>query len=154
DQLAYITSADHNRNLVTDRYLDRVTYNLSDAFGAFAQGAYVGQHFVTRPDLRNDHILTALLGATGEIPTVLRAELGLGIARQSFVDSAFHALLSPVISGNAVWNVTPLTSILGSIDRTITGSRSANPVRRNSLIVTAAEGGGQHELYHNLLGEV
>lgn len=167
----YVTSGNESRNATTQDYKDRVSYDLSEELSVFVQAGYSVRDWDKRPSERNFDTLTGLVGVTAEIPTVLEGEIGVGVLRQGYANDEFSTLVTPVASGHLLWNVLPLTSILASIDRTVTGTEtfcgaqkgscqpagSAQPIPpgggvRNTLETTMAQVGVQHELWHDLLG--
>lgn len=99
------------------------------------------------------------------IAEVLDAEIGLGALRQSFLHDAFKTLVAPTFRAQLTWNILPLTSIIATADRTVTGTETfcgGNPTacagaaatdRRNTRESTAALAGIQHEFIHDLLAE-
>ncbi|HXJ00766.1 MAG TPA: outer membrane beta-barrel protein [Micropepsaceae bacterium] len=172
--VAYISDSDASRSGTRFTYRDRVSYDLSPAVSLFVEGAFAQQHWLRRADLRNFDLLTGLLGADVDLPSTAHGEVGIGVLRQSFRDSDLETLVAPTAHEELIWNVLPLTSILATVDRTIIGTetfcdsaastcRSGSgsllpggpglPPKRNSLQVTTAELGVQHEFFHDILGE-
>jgi hypothetical protein len=172
--IAYISNGDSVRSGTRYSFSDRVSYDLSPSVNLFVEGTYARQNWLRRPELRDFNLLTGLFGVSFEIPTVLQEEFGVGVLRQSYRDSAFETLIAPIAHETLIWNVLPLTSIIATIDRTITGTETfcdarvsaclsasgtllpgdpSVPAGRNTLQMTTAELGVQHEFWHDILGE-
>ncbi len=171
---AYISSTEAGRSGTEWRYRNRVSYHLAGSTAVFVQGGYTMQDWMRKADLRNYRTLTALVGASVEIPDVLEVELGVGALRQHFRNPAFATLLTPTINGSLVWNVLPLTTLTVDVSRTVTGTEafcdgesaqiacqallgasSENvPSLRGSLTLASVDARLQHEFWHNVLGEM
>lgn len=169
----YVTSGNTSRNNLTQTYSDRLSYDLSEELSLFVQGSYELRDWDVRPAERNFDTLTGLVGVTAAIPTVVEADFGVGVLRQTYSNSAFKTLVAPAVNGQVTWNVLPLTSILASVSRTVTGTETfcgsqagvcqtttgAQPAtagagQRNTLATTLGEIGAQHEFWHDLLGSI
>jgi hypothetical protein len=172
--IAYVSARDAARSGTVYSFRDRFGYDLSPGTSLFAEGAYAQKHWARRGDVRDFDLLTGLLGVSFEIPATLQADFGAGVLVQSYRDSAFDTLVAPTASERLIWNVRPLTSIIASVDRTVFGTETfCDPAagvcrgasgsllpgdpsiapRRDSLEITTAELGAQHELRHDILGE-
>jgi hypothetical protein len=172
--VAYISARDAARSGTRYTYRDRLSYDLAPDMALFLEGALADQEWEKRATLRNFDLLTGLLGVDVEIPETFQMEVGVGVLRQSYRDSSFETLTTPTASERLVWNVLPLTSILAAVDRTVIGTETfcepsgpclnpsggflpgapGLPAERNSLEMTTAELGIQHEFLHDILGEV
>jgi hypothetical protein len=172
--VAYISDVDASRSGTRYSYRDRLSYDLSSSVSPFAEVVLVQQDWLRRSELRDFDLLTGIFGASFEIPSILQAEFGAGVLRQSYRNAAFDTLVAPTAHEQLIWNVRPLTSIIATVDRTIIGTETFCdarvssclsaagsvlpgdpnvPARRNSLQITTAELGVQHEFWHDVLGE-
>ncbi len=172
EKIAYLPAGDRVRDRLSEKYRGRITYNLLDQIGVFLEGAWAPTEWRARSDLRNFDVATGLAGFSVTFPGFIDAEFGAGFERQNYRDDAFKTLYAPVLNGTLTWNVLPLTTILGSAARTITGTETfcnsttipcengatVTPTlfltQRNALKITTAEIAAQHEFWHNLLGEL
>ena len=137
---------------------------------------------VFHPELQNFRNLTGLVGVQSHIDEVLDAELSAGILRESYRNPLFQTLLGPIVKGTLLWNVTPLTSIIGNVlfdysgvesfcntglicQIDLSGNKepvdSANPsglpifvTHRSSVQRQISELSVQHEIWHDVLAEV
>lgn len=165
-QIAYVAAVNNNRSNVLQTYRDRISYGLTDQYNLFVDASYALESWVKRPGLRNLQSIETMVGASVEIPTLIDAELSIGALRQSYDDPALGTLLTPVVNGQVTWNLLPLTSIVGSVSRTVRGTESfctgnnslcqnlPGGARLNTVERTIASIGAQHELWHDLLGEI
>lgn len=154
-------------------YRNRVTYDFTDRLGVFFDATFSQRQWNVSPEFRNSDSFTGLGGIAYQVPTVIDAELGIGGLRETFENSAFSNLNRPVLRGYITWNVLPLTTVLATANRTVTGTEffclpnattcqtasGLTPVTgstrvgsRNTMSATDATLGVQHEVYHNLLG--
>jgi hypothetical protein len=168
----YLSTQDAARSGVRYSYRDRASYDLSPTISVFIEGNYAQQRWKKRADLRDFDLLTGLAGVHFDLPMRLSGEFGAGALSQSFKNSAFHTLVTPILKEQMIWNVLPLTSIIANVDRTILGTETfcdartnaclstsggplpgAPPGNRNSLDTTSMDIGVQHEFLHDILGE-
>jgi hypothetical protein len=108
-----------------------------------------------------------------QISELIALEVGAGVISQHYTFSSFNDLVTPAFNGNLTWNILPLTTLLASVNRTITGletfcdnistssvcaalprsNLSSLASQRGSLAISSAEIGVQHEFWHDLLGQ-
>jgi hypothetical protein len=174
-QTAYISRAEAARSGIRALYHDRISYGLSGDSWAFLQVGYSTQDWNLLGDLRNFDTLSVMGGLQVQIEDLVEVELAGGMLRQSFVFDGFPDLVTPAFSGHLVWNISPLTTLSASADRTVSGLESvcgAPPFNdpacvallanlfsssggfRGSLETTTMEAGIQHEFWHNMLGQI
>jgi hypothetical protein len=118
--------------------------------------------------------LTGLAGFSVDVPGILQAEISLGVVQQSYRDSVFKDLVTPIATERLVWNIEPLTSIVLTADRAVFGTETFCNINagtcsnssggllpgspgltpeRNSLQITTGDIAVQHEFFHDILGE-
>jgi len=173
-QTAYISQADASRSAIQSRYHDRLSYALSGDTWSFLQVSFSTQDWKLRPDRRNFNTFSALGGLDVQIEELVDVELGAGVLRQAYRFSSFDVLVTPVFSGHLTWNVSPLTTFSVTANRTVTGLETfcdtvtvspacavlsgggvtALASQRGALEISSVEAGLQHEIWHNLLGQV
>ena len=175
-QIAYISQAEAQRSAMKWRYRDRLSYALTADTWSFLQVSYSTQNWLLNPGRRNFNTLNATAGVNFQIADMIDGELGAGVLRQAYRFSGFADLVTPTFGGHLNWNILPLTSLLVSGERTVTGLETfcdagnilANPVcaalsgttlstlgnQLGALELTEAEIGLQHEFWHDLLGEI
>lgn len=157
--IAYVSEGDRSRSGTRFTYRDRLSYDIAPNASLFLEGSFAQQQWKERSVFRNFNLLTGVAGVSVELPGMLEAEISLGAVQQTYRDSAFKDLVTPVATERLIWNVTPLTSIILTADRAVFGtetfpSGAVLPPQRNSLQITTSDLGVQHEFIHNLLGEV
>ena len=147
-----------------------MSYDISDQLSLFIQPCYAHVDRDVRPNERNFDTFTGSGGDSIEIPTIVEADIGVGALRQSYPSNAFRALLAPAANIHMTWNALPLTSVLADINRTVTGTEifcgegpgacqtsgggqhvAPGTGQRNTLTMTVAQIGVQHEIWHDLL---
>jgi hypothetical protein len=173
-QTAYITAADAARSGVKQSYQDRLNYALTGDSWVFLEGTYSPENWLLNGSLRNFDILSALAGVGTQVAGLVDAEIGVGVLSQKFRFSGFPDLTTPIFGGHIAWNILPLTTVLVSANKTVTGlesfcgvasgfgscvampggsnSNSANQL--GSVELQTAEIDFQHEFWHNLFGGV
>lgn len=180
-QIAYINPDYVYASYVAKSIGDRVSYDTGGLFIPFAEVGYIKNDQVFNPDRQSFRNLSGLIGIDAHIPTVLDAEFGAGVLRESFPNPDFNTLVRPVLSMRMLWNVTPLTSVIANVGRTYSGvesfCNSVPPIceigptgnvvpivgpsplgalfttHRSTLDATTIKAGVQHEIRHDLLGE-
>lgn len=120
-QTAYIASAEASRNGIQARYRDRLSYRMTGDTWSFLQVAYSTHHWNVRSALRDFDTLTAMAGVTVQIPDLVDLDLGAGVVRQHYDYAGFSELVTPSFNGHLTWNILPLTTILVTADRSVTG---------------------------------
>lgn len=120
-QTAYISAAQASRNGIQMRYRDRLSYAVGGNTWLFLQGAYSTHHWNVRSSLRDFDTITGMAGVTFQIADLVDLDFGAGVVRQSYDYSSFSDLVTPSLNGHLTWNITPLTTILVSADRSVTG---------------------------------
>ena len=162
----YLEDENAGRSSVLWSATNRIAYELRGRLTAFADISYVKHEWETRPDLRDFDVLRGNAGVRYIVPTVMEAEIGVGVLRQDFVNGDFDTLVTPAFQMNMTWNVLPLTTILANAERTVVGTETfcggqlalcqgaLDPSQRNTRETTAALIAVQHEFWHNFLGEV
>jgi hypothetical protein len=174
EKIAYITSDALTFSYLQPSYRDRITYNFTDRVGVFFEATFEQRQWQVAPGLRNSDSFTGLAGIAYHVPTIIDGELGAGMLRQTYENAAFATLYTPVLNGQVTWNFLPLTSILATAYRTVTGTEivcvpnsgtcqtaaGLTPIagsnrigQRDTHESTAVTTSLQHEFYHNLLGE-
>jgi hypothetical protein len=174
-QIAYIASRDAARSSIRYTISDRFSYDLSPGVDVYVQAGYAEHHWLKRAALRDFNMLTGLVGFTFEMPERIQGDIGAGVLKEAFRNSAFDTLVAPIVSEQIIWNVLPLTSIIANAERTISGTETfcnnnavscvgpsgtalpgsaASGAIRSTLDSTVADIGVQHEFYHDFLGQV
>jgi hypothetical protein len=96
----------------------RLTYALSPRITPFIEIGYGVEDYDENVDDdgfdRDSMQYEALLGANFLITDIMRAEVALGVQHTEFDDSSFDSTTNPTFDGELIWNVTQLTSIIGT----------------------------------------
>jgi hypothetical protein len=174
-QIAFISQRDATRSGTRHTVTDQLSYEISDTLSVGIEGATDLQDWLVRPNQRNFHTLSVLAGLRAEEPTLWLGEIGIGLVRQEFSDPGFKTLDTPAIKGRFIWNIDPLTSVVASAARRVSGTETfcdkttglclsgsasspAGPfafgTQLNTLETTVADVAVQREAYHDLLCEV
>jgi hypothetical protein len=153
----YIAGFDADRDRLELSIAPRLSYDLSSHFTPFVQAGYTDRNFdapVNRegidPDLQTYDLR---LGFGFMIDPTLTGEIAAGVFHTDFDDSALDPVTSPLIEGTLAWEVTPLTTVTGSVSR---HQAVAATTENSSKIVSSASLRVDHELLRNVLlgGEI
>lgn len=107
---------DHNRFLTGVR----VGYNISPRFDLFADAAYRWVRYDETPndagEDRDNKGYTLRIGSGIDITSILFGEVYAGYTSVEYDDDNLSSVSSPLAGGRLTWNVTPLTSIIFSLE--------------------------------------
>ncbi len=145
-----INNDDRDRTIVT--VTGRAGYEIAPEYEAFLSGSGNWRIRDTTPDdagfNRNSDGFSVDAGVSLDLGGLLFGDVFFGYKKQEFDDTQLSAVEGPDFGADLTWNVTPLTTIVGSASRTIreTTIRGASGffATRGSLSV-------DHELLRNLL---
>jgi hypothetical protein len=148
----YLNSDDQDRDRDELDLGTRLTYALSPKFTPFVQGGYSISDFDDAVDDsgvdRDQTEYSAGVGGRLLLTDVLIAEVSVGAFRVEFEDSSLDSFTSLAFSGDLIWNVTDLTSVIAE------GFRRESPTTQGNASSRIDTGGGirvEHELLRNLL---
>jgi hypothetical protein len=153
----YIAGFDADRDRLELSVAPRLSYDLSAHFTPFVQAGYVDRNFdapVNRagidPDLQTYDLR---LGFGFMIDPTLTGEIAAGVFHTDFDDATLDPVTSPLIDATLNWEVTPLTTVTGSVSR---HQAVAATTENSSKIVSSASLRVDHELLRNVLldGEI
>lgn len=91
---------------------------------------------------------TAYIGYSGDVTPVFHVRAGIGLLSSRYDDPAFKDSLRPSFDVNALWSVTPLTSIGMTATRTIQNGVGSNATAQ---VLTTLELSAEHELLRSLV---
>jgi hypothetical protein len=166
----------------TDKIIgDRVSLDEGGPLAPFLEVSYVRNDQVYHPSRQSFQNLTALAGIHAHISELIDAEFATGVLRETFRNPDFRPLVRPVVYGNLLWNIEPLTSVIASLLYDYSGVESfcnsglvcqigsdgnIEPVtdphsavgalfqtHRSTLQKAGLKLGIEHEIWHDLLGE-
>ena len=113
----YLDTTDEDRDRDELDLGARLTYAWSPRITPFVEIGYGLEDFDEAVDDtgvdRDSMQYTAALGANFLITDIMRAELALGVEHTEFDQDGFDSTTNPRVSGEVVWNITQLTSIIG-----------------------------------------
>jgi len=183
NQVDYLQPQEIFLSYVAESYGDRLSFDHGGPLVPFIEVSYVPNNQKFHPDKQSFQNLTGLTGIHAHIASVLDAEIEAGLLRETYNNPDFDPLFRPVVAGKLLWNATPLTSVIAAVGRTYSGvesfCNSVPPIcqidssgnvesvtslassssatfetHRSSLEATTLKLALQHEIWHNLLGEV
>jgi hypothetical protein len=151
-RLAFLRNVDDDRDRNEVNIGGRITYALSPRLTPFVQSNYRITDFderATGTGLDRDSTeYSVSIGSRVLITEILQAELAVGVSHVDFADSTLKSDTSPSVSGQLIWNVTPLTSIIMDAFRDQSASTQGGTAGR---IDTGATLRIEQELSDNLL---
>jgi hypothetical protein len=134
----------------------RVTYEIIPGYNAFVR--VLGnerQYFSQDPDFapgtkvrRNSHGWEINAGTAISLSRILAAEVYVGFLQQFYENPLLKSPSGFAFGGNVIWNVTPLTSIVGSFSQSV-AETTLDPA--SSSLETNVQLQVQHELLRNLV---
>jgi hypothetical protein len=114
----YLDTSDQDRDHNELNLGTRLTYALSPRISPFIQIGYEVEDFDEAVDDdgvdRDSMQYAAALGANFLITEIVRAEVALGVQHTEFDESTFDSSTNPSFDGEVIWNITQLTSIIGT----------------------------------------
>ncbi len=134
----------------------RVGYEIVPKYEAFVRGTYnfrdydseVGDPSLPIPLDRDSDGFEIVAGVEVDFGGLVFGDFFAGYSRQSFDDSQLDTVDGPTVGAEITWTVTPLTTIVGSIERDIVETTSAGSSGR---FLTTGRLSADHELLRNLL---
>lgn len=126
-------------------------YNLSDQRNLIVVLQGVDSNFANQVAGQPSSDSTGVLGLAGldyQADGPWRYRLLAGLEQRSFTASQYKTHIAPIVVGQAIWTPTGLTTVTGSIARTIEAPAS---VGNSGFTYTTASVGADHELYRNIL---
>jgi hypothetical protein len=130
----------------------RAGWEWQEGFVTYARAAYnTRSHFSTQTTERDSDGFDVGVGVALSRPSVYTLDASIGVMHQSFDNTAFGDVTKPSFSLNTAYNITPLTSLVGGVTRSLEETTTANA---SSLLQTSATVGVEHEIMRNLLGRV
>ncbi len=134
----------------------RLTYEIVPGYNAFLR--LLGnerQYFSQDPDFapgtkvrRNSHGWEVNAGTAIALSRILAAEVYVGFLQQFYENPLLKSPSGISFGGNLIWNVTPLTSVVGSFSQSV-AETTLDPA--SSSLETNVQLAVQHELLRNLV---
>lgn len=149
-----IDNDDRDRDEVETSF--RVGYEIVPEYEAFVRMAYFVRNYDASVDgmgfNRDSDGYEAVAGVKIDFGGVTFGDFFLGYRKQFYDDPAFSNSEGPTIGAKITWNVTQLTTVIGTISRQImeTTVEDGGSVASGSFLTTFGVS-AQHELLRNLL---
>jgi hypothetical protein len=155
-----IDNDDRDRNEIEASL--RAGYELVPNYEAFVRGAYLIRDYDEDSDVvvplgrgldRDSHGFEAVVGVGIDFGGITFGDFFAGYRRQKFDDAVLDTVEGPVLGADITWNVTPLTTIIGTISREIreTTTEDGSGNFASGRFFTTVGVSAQHELLRNLL---
>lgn len=135
----------------------RVGYELVPNYEAFVRAAYLVRDYRAGVDdsgLDRDSDGFEIVGGVEiDFGGITFGEFFLGYRRQEYDDRLLSTAKGPVIGADITWNVTPLTTFIGTLSREIRESTTGDGMGgfASGRFFSTAQISAQHELLRNLL---
>lgn len=97
----------------------RLGYQIDSRFEAFVKGSVDSRVYDNKSVARSSHGQRYVAGTTFDVSGKTRGEVYAGMDSRSYTGATRTDFDEPVWGGKITWNVTDLTSVIGSVDRTI-----------------------------------
>jgi hypothetical protein len=134
----------------------RVGYEVVPNYEAFVRGGYLKRTYDDLSDAglnRDNDGYEIVAGISVDFGGITFGDFFAGYRTQDYEDSALEGVSGPSVGGEITWNVTPLTTIIGTLTRTVEESTSSDGAGNfaSGRFLTSANVRAQHELRRNLL---
>ncbi|MGE0651349.1 MAG: outer membrane beta-barrel protein [Alphaproteobacteria bacterium] len=134
----------------------RVGYEVVPNYEAFVRGGYLKRTYDDISDNgldRDNDGYEIVAGISVDFGGITFGDFFAGYRTQEYDDPALKGVKGPSVGGEITWNVTPLTTIIGTLSRTIEESTSGDGMGNfaSGRFLTAAAIRAQHELRRNLI---
>lgn len=136
----------------------RAGYEIVPQYEAFVRGAYFVRDYDAELDDRgvdrDSDGVEVIGGVELDFGGVTFGNVFAGYRSQDYDDPTLDSVDGPVVGADVTWNVTPLTTIMGSISREIRETTARDPVTNETAsgrFFTTVELSADHELLRNLL---
>jgi hypothetical protein len=134
----------------------RVGYELVPNYEAFVRGGYLKRTYDDLSDAglnRDNDGYEIVAGVTVDFGGITFGDFFAGYRTQDYEDPMLKGVSGPSFGGEITWNVTPLTTIIGSLTRTVEESTATDGLGNfaSGRFLTVASVRAQHELLRNLL---
>lgn len=130
----------------------RVGYEIVPQYEAYVQGSYNTRDYQRSLDNdgfnRDSHGFAGDVGVQVDFGGLVFGDFFLGYREQDYVDPAFDTIAGVDAGATITWNVTPLTTIVGTLQRSIGETITAGS---SGYIGTEVDLSVDHELLRNLI---
>jgi hypothetical protein len=134
----------------------RVGYEVVPNYEAFVRGGYLKRTYDDISDAgldRDNDGYEIVAGISVDFGGITFGDFFAGYRTQEYDDPMLKSVSGPSVGGEITWNVTPLTTIIGTLSRTIEESTNGDGMGNfaSGRFLTAAAVSAQHELRRNLI---
>jgi hypothetical protein len=130
----------------------RVGYEIVPEYEAFIRGAYNFRDYDSGLDdsgvNRDSDGFEVVVGLEADFGGIVFGDFFAGYKSQNFDDASLNTVDGPLVGADITWNVTPLTTIVGTASRLIRETTQAGVSGR---FLTTVGLSADHELLRNLL---
>lgn len=130
----------------------RLGYEIVPDYEAFIRGAYNFRDYNSDLDdsgfNRDSNGYEVVAGLEADFGGIVFGDFFVGYRSQDFDDALFNTVGAPIVGADITWNVTPLTTIVGTASRLIRETTQADV---SSRFLTTVGLSADHELLRNLL---
>ncbi|WP_158240604.1 outer membrane beta-barrel protein [Telmatospirillum siberiense] len=141
-----------DRNYTSYTITPRVRYEITPGYHAFVKASYNDRVYVNTPDTsgynRNSTGYAVDAGTAVDLGRVLTGEVYVGYLSQDYDDSRLKSASGADYGASLLWNVTQITSLRLSAQRTVEETTLAST---SGYLQTTVSPSIEHELMRNLL---
>jgi len=135
-----------------------VAYEIAPAYQAFVRGAYNMRNYDAAVDdngvNRDSDGYEVVAGVSLDFGGITFGDFFVGYQTQDYDDPLLNTASGPVVGADVTWNVTPLTTVVGSVSRVVRESTSRDAVTgsfASGRFFSTAGVSVDHELMRNVL---
>jgi len=151
-----INNDDRDRDVIEGSV--KVSYELAPQYVAFVRGAYNVRNYDDAVDdngvNRDSDGYEVIVGVSLDFGGITFGDFFAGYRAQEYDDPALNTANGPVVGADVTWNVTPLTTVVGSASREIRESTTRDAItgaNASGRFFTTIGVSVDHELMRNVL---
>ena len=148
-ELSYDLASQRDRDRRRNELMLRAGWEIVPEYEAFVRATWNGRDYKRRQGRfnRNSDGFELVAGTALDLGGLVFGEVSAGFRRQSYDDSALPAIDGLAFDAALTWNVTPLTTVKGFVQRTVEES----VLDASGFLATSGGVGVDHELLRNLI---
>lgn len=153
---ATINNDDRDRDQIEGSV--KVSYEVTPQYNAFVRGAYNVRNYDAAVDdngvNRDSDGYDVVVGVSLDFGGITFGDFYAGYLSQNYDDPLLNTVNGPVVGADVTWNVTPLTTVVGSVSRVVRESTTRDATTgafASGRFFTTVGVSVDHELMRNVL---
>ncbi|MEM9122743.1 MAG: outer membrane beta-barrel protein [Pseudomonadota bacterium] len=150
--ISFVDELDEDSDRQEYEIAPKVSYEFSPALSGFVEPFYRVRDFDNDRDAggidRDSDVRGAFVGVSYDLTEILYGDTSIGYFDTEFADDRFDNETGVSVRSRTTWNITPLTTLKGTVSRENLITNEPNSSSRTRFLVGAE---AQHELRRNVL---